>query len=254
MDTRPVKEVINSFGFGNVLECEKEKYRNEEMSHIENGVFKIKIKYDLEKHERLLEQIGKSKINGQICLLQLVGHPPKCLSCNKFGHMSSACPNKSSTSNKSSYASIIVRPDSNYQDLEKNDQIISLETSDVASVYKEVPVSGEESSQMLKLGDATRYGHKRCLEELDESNTSVLDQKKTSKIEYEFELSATNSSASNIETDSEENSRMENESDSINELAAISYLTFIHITVRLRRLFLINFLLIWLNLILKSYS
>ena len=69
--------------------------------------------------------IGKGKINNQICLLQLVGHPPKCLYCKNFGHMSSTCPNKSSINNKSSYAKIIVSSDLNYQDLERNEQIVT---------------------------------------------------------------------------------------------------------------------------------
>ena len=224
MDILPVKEFINSLDIGTIIECEKEKYRDEEMSHIENGVFKIKIKYDIEHHERLLVYIGKSKIDNQVCLLQLVGHPPKCLYCKNFGHMSSSCPNKSNINNKSSYASIIVNSDINYQDLERNEQIvINIETKSTSNESEVVinhslnTIDGAEHSKMLKLGDASRYGHKRGPEELDESNNSVLDQKKSSKFEYDFELSGSDSPSSNNGVDSDENSRMD--SDSISEIA-----------------------------------
>ena len=60
------------------------------MENIFNGVIRAKITYNVESHNSILNVIGLNKI--QRALIQLVGHPPRCLFCEKFGHIVSNCP------------------------------------------------------------------------------------------------------------------------------------------------------------------
>ena len=212
-----IKEMVEC----EVLNLEKERYRDEEMSHIENGVFKAKIKYGIIHHERLLSQIGINKIEDQTCLIQLVGHPPKCLSCKLFGHLSSSCPEKlNATKSKSSYANVLNQIQIGDANLEENDQIVAdSESHQVNSLYVNTedniksPDENDEfpkETKMQILGDAKKI-HKRNFLDLDNSNNSVIENNKSLK----FEFSITESDVSNTD----DNSLMDESTDSIKAAA-----------------------------------
>ena len=74
------------------MQIENEKCREEEMKYIENGIIRIKVKYNLESHSEFLQNVVSIK---EICvnkvLIQLCGNLPKCLHCSQLGHLSSNC-------------------------------------------------------------------------------------------------------------------------------------------------------------------
>ena len=78
-----------------IINIENEKCKEEGMEFIENGIIRLKIKYNLEDHQDLLKEvIGVNQIISNKVLVQLSGHPPKCLRCSEFGHLSSNCESK----------------------------------------------------------------------------------------------------------------------------------------------------------------
>ena len=84
-----------------IICLEKEKCKEEGMEFIENGIVRIKIKYKLEDHEKLLKDIiGIQNVANNKVLIQLNGHPPKCLRCSSFGHLSFNCVKKSERCSK----------------------------------------------------------------------------------------------------------------------------------------------------------
>ena len=70
---------------------------NEKSLHdknINNGVFRVKVKYDVDVHDHLLDLMGIVDIGGLRALIELVGQPPKCLFCKNFGHYRKDCGKK----------------------------------------------------------------------------------------------------------------------------------------------------------------
>ncbi len=63
---------------------------------INNGIYKVKVEYDLENHKSVLDFAGLHTIGGLGSLVQLAGMPPKCLYCNAFGHVRRNCPKANS--------------------------------------------------------------------------------------------------------------------------------------------------------------
>ena len=72
-------------------ECKKESSIHEKGQDIFNGVYRMKIKYEVVDNNKVLDLIGKNLIKGQNALISLAGHPPKCLYCKEFGHLRSEC-------------------------------------------------------------------------------------------------------------------------------------------------------------------
>ena len=85
-----------------ILDTINEQYRDE-MEGIDNGIIRLKIKYNIEQQENILNLIGINRIEDNKVLIQLSGYPPKCLKCKKFGHLASEC----QTNN--SYAASLIR-------------------------------------------------------------------------------------------------------------------------------------------------
>ena len=83
------------FRFTNIIvkEVEKEHFKDE-MSHIENGIIKVKIEYPFEDYNYVANAIGRIEINKVAALLQVSGHPPKCRHCDSFRHSAKSCPKK----------------------------------------------------------------------------------------------------------------------------------------------------------------
>jgi hypothetical protein len=78
-----------------ILEVCEETVKIPGMEHIKNGVYKVKVEYLVDEHHILLSSLGvDKKIFGHRILLQLSGHPPKCLRCQKFGHIANNCPDR----------------------------------------------------------------------------------------------------------------------------------------------------------------
>ena len=69
----------------------KEKYKIEKMNHLYTGVFCAKFNFRLEDFHKVLNIIGKNSINRQKCIIQLVGHPPRCSICEIIGHTGNKC-------------------------------------------------------------------------------------------------------------------------------------------------------------------
>lgn len=63
-----------------------ERFQVNGVNHMLNGVFRVRIEYDLDQHDKILNLIGLNEINDDKCLIQLCGYPPKCLRCGEFGH------------------------------------------------------------------------------------------------------------------------------------------------------------------------
>ena len=83
--------IKDSIKTATILDQTNEKYKDEDINFIENGIIRFKVKYKLEHHESVLRLIGISECSGNKILIQLSGHSPKCLSCEEFGHISSNC-------------------------------------------------------------------------------------------------------------------------------------------------------------------
>jgi hypothetical protein len=59
---------------------------------IYNGIVKIKMVYETDKHQRVLDFAGLHRIDGCQVLIQVSGMPPKCLGCKNYGHIRQNCP------------------------------------------------------------------------------------------------------------------------------------------------------------------
>jgi len=74
------------------IEVEKEKYREEKLKNIETGVITAKFSFDIKNYQKVIALIGTNNIDQQKCVIQLSGHPPRCLICEQFGHIGKDCP------------------------------------------------------------------------------------------------------------------------------------------------------------------
>ena len=76
--------------FLSVIEVKSETWE-EGTSKIENGVYSVKVSYDIDNHENFLNFAGFHRVDGLGALVIINGTPPKCLQCNKWGHMRKDC-------------------------------------------------------------------------------------------------------------------------------------------------------------------
>ena len=76
--------------FLTVLELKSETWEKGKSS-IENGVYSVKVSYDIDDHGNFLDFAGYHRIDGLGALIQINGAPPKCLQCNKWGHIRKEC-------------------------------------------------------------------------------------------------------------------------------------------------------------------
>ena len=79
--------------FLDILELKSETWE-EGKSSIENGVYSVKVSYDIDDHANFLNFAGYQRVSGLGALFQINGAPPKCLQCNKWGHIRKECPDK----------------------------------------------------------------------------------------------------------------------------------------------------------------
>jgi hypothetical protein len=59
---------------------------------VRNGIFKVKIEFPLDSFNDICYFAGLHWIDGLSALFQLSGTPPKCLFCERFGHIKRNCP------------------------------------------------------------------------------------------------------------------------------------------------------------------
>ena len=78
--------------FLTVLDVKSEKWE-EGKSSIENGVYSVKVSYDIDDHDNFLNFAGFHRVEGLGALIQINGAGSKCLQCNKWGHVRKDCPN-----------------------------------------------------------------------------------------------------------------------------------------------------------------
>ena len=74
-----------------IEQIEKEHFQGE-MSHIENGVIRVKVEYPLEENDSIISLIGRAEIDSFNTLIQLNGYPPRCRHCDGFEHPAKECP------------------------------------------------------------------------------------------------------------------------------------------------------------------
>lgn len=74
------------------VEIVSEFYEDEKISHLRNGVRKVKINVPKKLKTSLLSIVGKHQIDNSECLITILGLT-QCLSCKKFGHVRRNCPN-----------------------------------------------------------------------------------------------------------------------------------------------------------------
>ena len=74
-----------------IISIEEEYCREEEMTHIQNGNFRIKLRYPKKDDDKMLFTSGLHKIDGFKTLLTRIGEKPKCLLCGKEGHLRREC-------------------------------------------------------------------------------------------------------------------------------------------------------------------
>lgn len=76
-----------------IKEVEKEHFQ-EEMSHIENGIIRVKVEYPFEDNCYIISLIGRIEIDSIKALVQLNGYPPRCRHCDSFDHPAKSCPKR----------------------------------------------------------------------------------------------------------------------------------------------------------------
>ena len=86
--TRNVEDFIDESKFLKVIDINREKWKGAE---VQNGVFKVKVEFNVDDYERLLEWAGISIIGGYSALIQVCGAPMKCFFCKKYGHVRKDC-------------------------------------------------------------------------------------------------------------------------------------------------------------------
>ncbi|RNA27213.1 hypothetical protein BpHYR1_021654 [Brachionus plicatilis] len=124
--------------------------------NINNGVVKIKVKYNVSLHNAVLDFAALHIISNCQALVQLCGMPPKCLGCKKFGHIRkecskcSSCKNFGHTSRECSFANrtrVMPEQSENDQiDIVCEDEMQFTETTDPRASTV-VTVSAIDSSQ-----------------------------------------------------------------------------------------------------------
>lgn len=89
-DMNKIKSFITNFSKSiQVIAIDEEYCRDEEMKHVKTGNIRLKIRFL--KTDEIKISTGVHKIDGFRTLLTRIGEKPKCLLCNKEGHVKREC-------------------------------------------------------------------------------------------------------------------------------------------------------------------
>ena len=83
-----VEDFINESKFLKVIDINREKWKG---AKVQNGLFKVKVEFNVDDYERLLEWTGISIIGGYSALIQVCGAPLKFFFCKKYWHVKKDC-------------------------------------------------------------------------------------------------------------------------------------------------------------------
>jgi len=107
-----------------ITEKSREKYREDALKHIRNGVLALKVEYELSEHDEVVKEIlGIRQFDSGLARVQISGHPPICSHCGGF-HFEREC----KSARKNSYgakASIVAG---------KTDNELVVEEEDIADI------------------------------------------------------------------------------------------------------------------------
>ncbi|RNA03676.1 hypothetical protein BpHYR1_031446 [Brachionus plicatilis] len=84
-----IEDFFNSHQSNVDNEIKNEKLKSFE--NINNGIVKIKVKYNIRLNSAVLNFAGLHKISNCQALVRKCGMPPKFLGCRKFGHIHKEC-------------------------------------------------------------------------------------------------------------------------------------------------------------------
>ena len=126
-----------------VLDAVNERWEQGKSS-IENGVINLKVVYDIDYHQNLLDFSGLHKIDGLNALIQIKGAESKCIYCKFYGHLRKDCPKlalkcdkcKKTGHEASNCWANQVKNDQNEQDLD-DEQIIVDDDAHKDDIIKE---------------------------------------------------------------------------------------------------------------------
>ena len=148
--TKFLKDEAN---FLTVLELKSETWEKGKSS-IENGVYSVKVSYGIDDHGNFLDFAGYHRIDGIGALFQINGAPPKCLQCNKWGHIRKECPDEKkicSSCNKTGHeanncwsSQAKINNNNNKTNMDSDDLV----SSDTGILQEEVEIIGEKKSNL----------------------------------------------------------------------------------------------------------
>ena len=143
--------------FLTILDIKSETWE-EGQSSIENGVYSVKVSYDIDAHANFLNFAGYHRIEGLGALVNINGMPSKCLQCNKWGHTRKECPDKDkmcSSCNKPGHEAANCwssQAKNNNNNNNNNNDNIEMELVDSVSQdgipQEEIVVIGEEDANL----------------------------------------------------------------------------------------------------------
>jgi hypothetical protein len=73
------------------IEIEREKYRAEELSNVENGITRVKLRVKRQDKCKVDAIIGKKIIESFKALITREGDPIICYYCEQYGHLQTNC-------------------------------------------------------------------------------------------------------------------------------------------------------------------
>ena len=119
-------------------------------SSIENGVYSVKVRYDIDDHDNFLNFAGYHRVDGLGTLIQINGAGSKCLQCSKWGHIRKECPNnykKCTTCHKTGHEAGNCWSSQAKNNNNNNDELIS--DMDLDSLVKDQKDQEEEEVEFL---------------------------------------------------------------------------------------------------------
>ena len=191
------KFMAGNANFLSIMDLRKEKSIIDEK--IDNGIFKIKVEYDVKFHQKVLDFAGTHVLFGQNALFQLTGMPVKCLYCKTFGHVRRNCPKANSYCNsckrnghetsKCSMANRTAPPDQNLENLDEDNFVgdNQAETTPSSANFSETtPLSADFSETTPSLANLSETIENVVNFKVPESNPGQTLEVKKELLQQKF--------------------------------------------------------------------